>query len=368
MMKHIFYAFLAAASLCACNNIQPSLKPAQLSIGANLKNPVGMNLEDSSLSWQIPFGANVSQSAYRIQVFSGDKIVADSGKVASGASVRVANPLKNIGSRQKFSWRVKIWDANGAESPWSDSAIFEAGLLQNSDWRAKWISSPDAPRPLYKTPQKAVQIYGENRMGYPPTLLRKSFDARKAVSSARLYVASKGIFNVALNGEKIGKDFWGTGWTDPAKRVQSNTYDVTALVREGKNVLSAIIADGWYSGRIRRDAKFVKPEFIAQLEITFADGTTQIVATDATWKASSGGALYADIYDGESYDAALEPQNWRLPPFDDSAWRAAAAMTRAFELPTEQIASPLPDLFLRIRSEKKDTADSMATASLSVNL
>ena len=303
-----------------------------LRIGPDFVNPVGFSLEDNSLSWKIPFRKGAAQTAYRIQVLSGGKIVADTGKVVSDASARVENPLKETASRQKVSWRVKFWDENGAESDWSEYATYEAGLLKNSDWKGKWIFSPEPRRELYKHRwAKVLKFIDGIRRGVPPTYLRKTFEipAGKSVKSARLYVASKGIFQASINGKKVGNDFWGTGWTDYKKRIQTNTYDVSKMLKSGNNAVCAIIADGWYSGRIQyRDRNSFysqKPEFLAQLEIVFEDGSSRTIATDSSWKAAFGGILYADIYDGESFDANLEPTGWQLADFDDSSWKPAAA-------------------------------------------
>ena len=334
----LFFAFSAQAFLCGCfggkssaGNSPPAEdsdnKPFDLRVGAGFENPLGYSLEDSSLSWKMPVRRGAAQSAYRVQVFKDSKIVADTRKVVSDNSVRVENPLGKIGSRERFAWRVKIWDERGDESPWSDFATFEAGLLDNSDWLGKWITTPRNTRILYEY-KRIRPNYDGKRRGVPPVYLRKNFDARKP-KSARLYVASKGIFQIYINGEKVGRDFWSTGWTEYRKRIQTNTYDVSELVKSGKNALSAIAADGWYSGRIQyRDKKSFygfKPELLVQLEIEYADGSKQRIVSDGSWRAAFGGFVYSDIYDGESFDASKEPAGWKRTGFDDSAWEKAVA-------------------------------------------
>ena len=142
-------------------------------------------------------------------------------------------------------------------------------------------------------------------------------------------MASRGIFQFYINGKKVGNDFWGTGWTDYKTRIQTNTYDITKMLWRGKNTFGAIIADGWYSGRMSSDKKSRgfygdRPEILAQIEVEYADGSRETVATDASWKYSFGAILYSDIYDGEAYDARREMPDWNKNGFDDSAWKTPA--------------------------------------------
>ena len=312
-------------------------KPTNLSVGEFFTNPIGYSLDDLSFSWQIPaLHQGIRQSAYQIAVADTPenleaKPIFDSGKVESSDSVNVPYKGKKPNSRQRLYWRVRVWDETGKMSDWSDPAFFEAGLLSNSDWSGKWIFTPE---PLRKMGDVDLNLPGRKRsferLGVPPAYMRKEFEAKSGIKSARLYVASRGIFRISINGRKVGNDFWGTGWTDYYKRIQTNTYDVTKLVWEGSdNALGAIIADGWYSGRMtwhmsKGNYGGQKPELLAQLEIEYEDGSRQTVSTDSTWKASFGPIVDSDIYDGERYDSRLEMDDWDRTGFDDSEWKSAA--------------------------------------------
>ncbi|MFC1848569.1 family 78 glycoside hydrolase catalytic domain [candidate division CSSED10-310 bacterium] len=162
----------------------------------------------------------------------------------------------------------------------------------------------------------------------PPPYLRKIFSIRKPIKQATIYTSALGLYELHINGRRVGINYFTPGWTDYKKRIYYNTYDVTHLLRNGSNALGAILADGWYAGYIgwgnKRDRYSDQPRFLAQLEIEFADGSKRIVFTDKTWKAAYGPILEADILMGEAYDARLEMPGWDTASFNDSSWQPVA--------------------------------------------
>jgi len=157
----------------------------------------------------------------------------------------------------------------------------------------------------------------------PLPLLRGEFTARKGVRSARVYASALGLYDLSMNGQRVGDQFLSPGWTDYNKRVQYQTYDVTSLIREGGNVLGAALGDGWYRGKVGLNWKRVYGDtlaFIARLCVTYDDGTSEWFQTDHQWKASNSPRLLADLQDGETYDARLEQPGWDAPGFDASTW------------------------------------------------
>ncbi len=307
-------------------------KPYDPTVGEGFVNPVGYSLEDLSFSWKLPLERKgISQTAYRIRVATSPKNldspdVWDSGKVESSQSVAVPYGGRAVKSGERLWWNVSVWDENGNEGAPSDPSFFEAGLLSNSDWKGKWIYRDFPPNCTRKyQSHKGVGIF-EYRS---PVYLRKDFKtAAKKIEKARLYATARGAYQVYLNGKKVGDDFWSPGWTDYNKRIQTTTYDVTNMLSASDaNTLGAVVADGWYSGRLAWKLSEGKgfygkiPEFLAQLEIVYSDGTKEIICTDETWKAGLGGILNSDLYDGEEFDARREPIGWNAPDFDDSAWK-----------------------------------------------
>ena len=221
-MKLNIFVLLVSFILCGCSHkffTQEKFKPIELSIGAGFENPIGINLEDTSLSWKLPLLRNgISQSAYQIQISRDDSfksLVWDSSKIESAKSVRVDNLAPATKSGERLYWRVKVWDELGNESLWSDTAFYEAGLTSTSDWKGMWLTTPEQPHGLYMYKfRQWKEINGERipyftpdeKLGVSPMYFRKKFASVSKPVSARLYVTSKGIFKVMLNGKKVGND------------------------------------------------------------------------------------------------------------------------------------------------------------------
>jgi len=330
MKRRIFAAaaaiFAAAAFASAGGN---EFKPQKLTVGEFFENPVGMSLENLRFSWRMPAGSQgMRQTAYQLVVARTpdglDKNpLWDSGKVASPDSVWVKADIPAPKSRERFYWKVRVWDEAGRASEWSEPAFFEAGLLDNSDWSAKWVSNA-APQESETVKMKDGKEKSIPK-AFPPTYLRKEIELDDDVESARLYVAARGIYQFYINGRKVGDDFWSPGWTDYNKRIQATAYDVSKMLYEGGNALAAIVADGWYAGSLawgnNRAVYGKKPELAAQLEVVYKDGRRATFSTDGSWKWAFGPITYSDIYHGEDYDARRELGDWMETDFDDSAFK-----------------------------------------------
>ena len=318
-------------------------KPFNLRVAEGFENPLGYNLENMSFSWMLPQGENVRQSAYRIQVVSdaehfglsdvdlGRIAVWDSGKVESGQSVKIPYSLKcKPVSGERLYWRVKYWDNSGAESEWSDANFFEYGNFDKDFVAGASFICGGFP----ETKNYVLKISRKNSLAKPkrevkPLYFRKPFALSKKVKKARLYVASLGVFQAYINGEKVGDDFWGTGWTDYGKRVQANSYDVSRMLSDGENVVAATLGNGWYAGMIgwrHRGVYGDVPAIQMCLEVEYVDGMREKISTDTSWRWSYGAIQYSDIYMGEIYDARLEADGWNAAGFDDSKWLPAVAV------------------------------------------
>ncbi len=166
-------------------------------------------------------------------------------------------------------------------------------------------------------------------------LFRKAFTTKGAVKSAKIYASALGVFDLFLNGKRVGVDGSDIydelkpGWTDYRKEINYMTYDVTSLMREGGNVIGAQVSNGWWAGAIARSMYGSNPTlgFIAQLRIEYEDGTVEHVVTDTDWSCSYYGPLIlGDIYNGETYDARRE-SDWSSPEYDASGWNFTAENT-----------------------------------------
>lgn len=274
-------------------------------------NPLGIDVLKPKLCWQISDARRgARQTAYQIVVSDRSGQLWDSGKVHSDQNIHVIYEGPPLRSRQRCEWKVRIWDQEGKPSEWSEQAWWEMGLLNRSDWVAQWIGS---------------WVVGGPRTMAPAPYLRKEFIIDRPVANARLYVTALGLYEFEINGQPVGDYVFAPGRTDYRYRVQYQVYDVTSLLQSGTNAMGAILGDGWYCGHIHSDPRQYygdRPRLFAQLMIDCADGTTRVIATDNTWKTSTGPIRSSDLLMGEDYDARLEMPGWSKPGFDDSKWQA----------------------------------------------
>ncbi len=261
------------------------------------------------------------QTAYQILVAgtpeklaSHDGDLWDSGKTQSDQTSQVVYTGKPLTSRMQCHWKVRIWDQDGQPSAWSRPALWTMGLIGPEEFKAKWIGCEPADGQAESKPSP---------MGCP--LLRKEFKIEQPIRRATLYASALGVYRMYLNGKAVGKDYFTPDWSDYAKRVYYNTYDVTDLVRQGGNAIGGILGPGWYSGPIgwAKQGKIYGPypRLSAQLEIELADGGRTVVVTDESWKTASGPILEGEFLAGETYDATKEISGWDESGFDESQWR-----------------------------------------------
>ncbi|MFD9445323.1 alpha-L-rhamnosidase [Streptomyces sp. NPDC060006] len=188
---------------------------------------------------------------------------------------------------------------------------------------------------------------------------------RKKVARARLYATALGLYEAHLNGRRVGRDQFAPGWTDYRERVQYQTYDVTTLLRPGANAIGAYVAPGWYAGNVGMFGPHQygeHPALLAQLEVDYADGTSERVTSGTHWRAAPGPIVSADLLSGETYDARKETSGWTSPGFDDRAWPGVRAAGDAApplivaqpdgpvrvveELPVKRVTEPEPGVFV----------------------
>jgi alpha-L-rhamnosidase len=301
-------------------------------------DPLGIDERAPRLSWALESeGRGQVQSAYRILVGRSEKdleweenLLWDSGRVESDRSVGVEYEGEALRSGTRCLWKVRVWDGEGDPSPYGEPAAFETGLLERSDWEGNWISLGSGPDEDFEPPTGEEYDDLANALEASP-YLRREFLLDRPVSRARLYVTARGLYEVYINGNRVGDDVLAPGWTDYDRRVQYQAYDATTLLAEGSNVLGAILGDGWYSGFFGFDPKQrgahygAHPQLLAQLDVEYEDGGTESIATDGSWRCSTGPILHSDLLMGESYDARDEMPGWSEPGFDDSTWYGVKA-------------------------------------------
>jgi alpha-L-rhamnosidase len=459
-----------------------------------LENPLGIDKASPHLSWQSDnTERDWRQSAYEILVASSTELLRagkadiwDSGETTSAESVGIVYRGPALESRQRYYWKVRVWDAAGQASESVEPAWWEMGLLHATDWKAKWISlkgsddeerhsirwiwlagqdartvpsettatfrvtvnlserprdaflvlsargnlvatvnghevdaknewtafdrrdiseqlivgmnsievrvvSPQTPRfgpnagaktsaaglaalvvihrrdgttmrfPTGEQweasadgtsnwrPAQVVADLADQRLGDPGPLpqpaayLRRAVAISRKVQKARLYATALGSYRVFLNGRRVGVDVLTPDFTDYRKRVEYQSYDVTSLLVNGKNVIGALLGDGWYGSPLTwAGMHFFPPpnRFLAQLDLTYSDGTHETIITDDSWKGAASPILKSSIYGGEVYDARLEQVGWEAPGFDDSKWKSATVSDPPSIAVSSQLTTP----------------------------
>lgn len=301
--------------------------PVELKVGEGFIEPLGYYESQPRFSWKLPSSSDSSkQSAYQIQVATQPNLLDatpdlwETDKLTSQQTTWVKYQGTPLESRQKLYWRVRLWDENDLVSAWSQIQSIELGLLSNNDWQAKWIGHPATFMPT-----QSDQAQPSQETLATPQYLRKSFEVKGEIKTARLYITAKGLFKPYINGDEVSKvDVMTPGWTPYAKRIESLSYDLTQRLVQGENTLAASIAGGWYAGRM---SNFVEKEhrlparLLAQLEITYANGEVQRVVTDNSWSSSQEGPIrFASIFDGERYDQHKEIAGWNDNGFSTNDW------------------------------------------------
>lgn len=280
-----------------------TLPPSHVTIN-NETNPLGIDLEvPLRFGWHMESQRRSElQTAYRVVVAATAKAaqagrgdVWDSGKVMS--SEQTAVPYGGtLSPRTGYFVRVKLWDRDNRETPWSDVATFETAMLSPQDWKAQWMG-------------------GSPNLNY----VRREFqiDAKKTIGRARAYVTGVGSYVMRLNGKKVGDEYLAamkTYYDTEKSRILYRTFDVAGLLKPGTNAVGIMLQGAYmYSGMNKA---------ICELHIDYTDGTEDVVLSDASWKGYTGGPyILADFIDGETYDARKELTGWDSPGFDNHDWR-----------------------------------------------
>ncbi len=337
-----------------------------------LEDPLGIDVTAPRVSWKMTSSQRAQkQTAYRILVASSpDKLdqntgdLWDTGRVNSDQSTQVTYAGKPLGSRTQCFWKVMLWDKDGKPCAWSKPAQWSMGLLNKTDWQAKWIGYDTLPAPEAITTRPIRNKKDKVKQYLPSPHLRKEFTVSKKMARASLYVTAQGHVEMHVNGKRVGDEYFTPGWTDYRKRIYYRTHDVTAMLRQGDNAVGAILGDGWFRGNISildQNQYGDKIRLMTQLQIDYTDGTSQIIGSDRTWKACFGPIILSDMFEGETYDARKEMPGWDRPGFDDAKWSAVDAGTeidpliQAYpgvpvrvtqEMPTVELTAPKPDTYV----------------------
>lgn len=332
---------------------QALVAPVRLQV-ENRVDPLGMDVVTPRLSWNFN-QAGAMQYGYQVRAASSRDLLGldtpdlwNSGLVISRQSSGVIYSGAAMLSRSRVYWQVRVWGDANTVSPWSDTATWEMGLLNASDWTAQWIGN------------------GSWTYGQPLPVFARQFTVSKAVGAARLYITGLGVYQATLNGQAITEDVLAPGNTAFATRVEYATYDVTSLLVTGNNNVigvqvgngsyNIVLTPGHYQDFVNKSS--VPLRMIAQLEILYSDGTADVIASDGSWNTTLGATTVSTWYGGEEYDARLEQAGTDLSGWDFAvpvgppagatqlSWRPAPPVRIVGTVTPQAISQPSPGVYV----------------------
>jgi alpha-L-rhamnosidase len=317
LMQFVLFTalFLFGASESSLQAQVTALRPAGLRCEYR-ENPLGVDSPQPRLSWVLESAQRgAAQTGFQVLAASSLEILAgnqgdlwDSGQVKSNQTVNVSYAGKPLRPAQEVFWKARAWDNAGQPSAWSAPASWTMGLVNESDWQARWIAAAGNAATL---------------------LLRREFAVKPGLRRAVVFVCGLGCYELTLNGGKVTDDLLAPGWSKYNKTCLYDTYDVTPALRAGGNAIGLFLGNGMYNvprtpGRYAKfTGSFGPQKAIAQLRLDYQDGSTEILATDGQWRAAPGPVTFTSVYGGEDFDARLYPAGWDQPGFDAARWTAA---------------------------------------------
>jgi alpha-L-rhamnosidase len=297
------------ASLLGADEAKGPQAPAGLRC-EYLVNPFGVDTPRPRLAWVLDHSERgQGQSSYEILVSTqpnaqeGDLWA--SGKVDSTDTTHVVYAGKALQSGSSYFWRIRYWDKDGRQSPFSQVARFDTGLFSRDDWKGKWIG-------------------GKNQ-------LRKEFELGKTAVRARAYVCGLGYYELRLNGHKVGRNVLDPAWTTYDKRALYVTYDVTGYLQPGRNAVAVMLGQGWFKANA----------LLVQIIIELEGGEKVELVSEASWKGTDGPIVTNSVYNGETYDARLETPGWDRSGFNDGGWIAAEVVAGPKGVLSAQMMPPI---------------------------
>ena len=281
-----------------------------------LINPLGIDAANPRLTWRIEDErTGAKQIAYEITVSADSlEVVKGLGKHWQTGRINADKQLINYKGKTltpftRYYWSVRVWDKDGKPGSWSAVNSFETGLMNSSNWKGAWISDSRSIK------EKAAPYF------------RKSFSTTKKIKSARAYIAVGGLYELYINGERIGDHRLDPMYTRFDRRNLYITYDVTPQLKSGNNAIGVLLGNGWYNHQSTAVWYFheapwrMRPAFCMDLRITYDDNTIETISSGKDWKTSHSPVIFNSIYTAEHYDARLEQPGWNKPGFDDSKWK-----------------------------------------------
>ena len=297
----------------------------------HLVKPIGVDELHPRLSWRMLNPAKGAfQKAYRVYV-STDSMEVVQGKGREWDSGQVNADLSQITYQgnalrpfTRYFWAIATWDHQNQVSQ-SLVTSFETGMMGMENWKGSWISDRNDVNVL------------------PASYFRKEMTVGKKIRSARAYIAVAGLYELYLNGNKIGNHRLDPMYTRFDRRTLYVSYDITDKLQQGENAIGVLLGNGWYNHQSIAVWNFDKapwrarPTFCLDIRITYEDGTTEVRGSGLDWKSSPSPVIFNSIYTAEHFDARLAQPGWNTAGFDDQAWKEVSYRAA----PSTQIVSQL---------------------------
>ena len=304
----------------------------------HLVDPLGVDAPQPRFTWMLNdsrYGA--MQTAWQIVVDT-DSVEVANGKGSMWNSQKMESDKifttyagKELKPFTRYFWSITVWDKDQRASK-PVVASFETGMMEMKNWKGTWISD------------------GTDVSMKPAPYFRKVFKASKKIRSARAYIAVAGLYELYINGEKVGNHRLDPMYTRFDRRTLYVAYDVTGQMQDGKNAIGVLLGNGWYNHQSTAVWDFHKaswrgrPAFCLDLRITYDDGSVETITSGKDWKTSLSPVVFNSIYTAEHYDARLEQPGWNTVSFDDSKWKESVNRAAPSRNIVAQLLHPIRDV------------------------
>lgn len=297
--------------------------------------PLGIDVPSPRLSWQLPVGVD-AQRAYQVVVGTDSARVAhgtgdswDSGKLTV-SDVLAVYAGEKLQPYTRYYWKVCVWDSNRMYT--SDVTYFETGVMDERNWKGNWISDT------------------HNIHLKPAAYFRKELETKRNIREARAYIAVAGLYELYINGSRVGDHRLDPAYTRFDRRTLYLTHDITQLLKQGNNAIGVLLGNGWYNHQSTAVWNFDqapwrgRPKFCMDVRVVYDDGKVEFISTGQDWKTSLSPVIFNSIYTAEHYDARLEQPGWNTPEFDDKKWKNASCTSAPSPLIVSQQMHPIRDV------------------------
>lgn len=339
MMNRVFSYGLSILSGCILAACSTSPEVPYSLMCEYLSEPLGIDMSSPRLSWKIPVvetdsveSCRVWVSADSMAVINGSGQCWDSGELPSDIR-RIVYAGDSLQSWTKYYWKVGYKTKREDRFVCSPLSSFTTGMMSPQEWGdARWISD------------------GHDKDYRPSPYFRKDFEVRRNVKHAYAVIAAAGLYELSVNGSRIGDHFLDPMYTHFDKRVLSVMYDITPNLSEGENVIGVQLGNGWYNHQSTAVWFFDKaswrnrPAFIMQVRVEYADGSIETISTDSSWVTTDSPVIFNSIYTAEHYDARQEIEGWNTSGIDVSQWKNAKEVSAPTQRIEAQLTVPVKEI------------------------